>query len=199
MEQIKVAFSTLNNRVAPVFDTSSEIIVATVENKIIVSEQSVGLTQNTVFELIDKLNELKINQLVCGAISRALQCQIEQKNIAVMPFISGELSTVKAGWLNDELDKEEYIMPGCCGRRVRGGGNGAGLGRMNTNGSNSSAAGRGAGRGAFRGCGLGFGPGVANGFGAGQGKGAGRGVGLGRGLGRGFGLGGNVDQNTPNS
>ena len=67
---------------------------------------------------------------------------------------------VKAGWLNAELDKEEYIMPGCCGRRVRSGGNGAGLGRMNANGSKNFAAGRGAGRGSFRGCGLGFGPGV---------------------------------------
>ncbi len=195
MKQIKVAFSALKNRVAPVFDTSSEIIVTTVEDSKIVSEESVCLTQNTVFELIDKLHELKINQLVCGGISRALQYQIEQKDIIVVPFISGELSAVKEGWLKNELNKEEYIMPGCCGRRVRGGSMKAGAGRMNANGRNDCVAGKGIGRGAFRGCGLGFGPGAATGFGIGQGRGQGRGLGLGRG----FGLGANVNQNNLDS
>ncbi len=170
MAGIIVAFSVLEQRIAPVFDTSSEILVIESVGKEVIKAERLALTQNNVFELLERLSELKLQQLVCGAISRALQGFIEQKGIRVIPFVAGELDTIKNAWINNQLDKEEYIMPGCCGRRLRGG------------------HGRAAEAGRSRGCSM---PGKHAGFGRGCGLGAGitqqvkgMGLGFGRGLGR---------------
>ncbi len=171
MSDTIVAFSVLDQRIAPVFDTSSEIVVIEIDGKEEVKSERLALTQNNVFELIEKLSALNLNQLICGAISRALQRFIEQKGIQVVPFVAGDLDTIKQAWTANKLDSEEYIMPGCCGRRLRGG------------------HGRAAGAGRQRGCGI-------AGRHAGLGHGCGTGAGITRqvkGLGLGFGRGLGVD------
>ena len=200
MEKSVIAFSTLEKRIAPVFDTSSELRVVTFEDKKEAQEEKVILTQSTVYELLDVLENLGITQLVCGAVSWELQNQIEMLKIEVLPFITGDFEAVKSAWINSELTKEVYIMPGCCGRRIRGGGKGMGRGMMNAQGRDGVMLGRRGMPGVGRGCGQGYGRGT--GLGAQQGAGFGRGLGLGfgRGLGLGRGMGYNAcNVNNPNN
>ncbi len=178
MSRELVAFSTQNNRIAPVFDTSTEITVVTVEDNAIMARERVELTQSNFFELVEKFVELKLRRLVCGAISKIIQAQLELKGIAVQPFIAGEIEEVIQMWLKNELNREEYLMPGCCRRQRRG--KGQGFGRINADGRNGVRLGRQAGMG--WGCAEGFRMGTKYSSSHGLGRGLGRGAGLGLGF-----------------
>ena len=200
MEKKIIAFSTLDSRIAPVFDTSRELRVVTFEDKKEVGDERVELTQSTVFELLAALQKLGITQLVCGAVSKALQNQLELRNIQVIPFITGDFTVVKSAWINNDLSKEVYIMPGCCGRRIRGGGMGMGRGQLQAQGRDGVLLGRKGQPGFGRGCGLGLGRGMGlrQQQGAGFGRGMGFGRGLGLGLGRGAGYTNDINSNQQN-
>eukprot|EP00828_Plagiopyla_frontata_P006391 TRINITY_DN1277_c0_g1_i2.p1 TRINITY_DN1277_c0_g1~~TRINITY_DN1277_c0_g1_i2.p1 ORF type:complete len:289 (-),score=11.55 TRINITY_DN1277_c0_g1_i2:170-1036(-) len=116
---MKVAFSIWNKRIAPVFDTSIEIMLVEVENREIISRQGCSLSTGVVADKILRLGELEVGVLVCGAVSRIVQEQLIQSGIEVVPFISGEVDTVIKGWLQEELSQDSFAMPGCCGRRQR--------------------------------------------------------------------------------
>ncbi len=199
MKSAKIAFSVLNGRIAPVFDTASNIVIVEVEDSKINNEETNSFNTEATYERIECLKKLGVSEIVCGAISRAVQEQIELNKIIVTPFISGEFPKVRDGWLCDELSKEVYIMPGCCGRRKGRGRaciterqvNGRGFGRKLAGGSQGNGSGNGLGRGQGNGLGRGLGYGTCinqergqrNGLGNGFGNGLGRGLGNGNGRG----------------
>jgi predicted Fe-Mo cluster-binding NifX family protein len=65
------------------------------------------------------LVELGVGTLVCGAISRPLHDMVASQGIRVVPFVTGDLDKVVQAWLNGELARDAFCMPGCCRRRHR--------------------------------------------------------------------------------
>jgi len=59
--------------------------------------------------------------MVCGAISRPLQCLVASCGITVIPFVAGDLQEVIQAWLDGRIEDELFAMPGCCGLSRRGG------------------------------------------------------------------------------
>lgn len=157
------AFAAWNNRIAPVFDVSENILVIEVDDGRIVRESRHVLAAAGPEEKAGALAGLGAEVLVCGAISRFLHDRLAAAGVQVVPFIAGDLAAIIRAWMRGELDRAVYAMPGCWNgrqRNCRGGyfeevnpmingrGRGAGLGR----------GGRGMGRGAGDGMGRGGGP-----------------------------------------
>jgi len=127
--RIKAAFSTWDDRIAPVFDVAEKIILLEVEDGRIVRETRRLLAGDHPEEKSKALIETGASSLVCGAISRFLYTRITAGGIRVTPFIAGNTAEVIQAWIHGILVRNVFAMPGCCGRRRRGMGSGAGSGR----------------------------------------------------------------------
>ncbi len=120
---MKVALACWNQRIAPVFDVAGEIRVIEVETGRIVGDIRQVLPQETAWQKAKRLKALKVDTLICGAISRPMQEYIAREGIKVCSFVAGNLDRVVESWLQGGLDDNPFVMPGCggnCRRRRRG-------------------------------------------------------------------------------
>lgn len=118
MPMFKVAFACLDERIAPVFDTALQVRVLETESGRIISEKNEMLPPDLPLQKTIRLNELGIQAIVCGAISRTLNAMIAANGIRVIPFVAGDLHAVIQAWLKGGLNGKTFAMPGCC-RRAR--------------------------------------------------------------------------------
>jgi len=151
----KIAFAHWDNRIAPVFDTARQIHVVEADSGQIVSETKETLPEDPPVRKALRLVELGVGTLVCGAISRPMHGLVIAYGIQVVSFVAGDLREVIRAWLSNDLGRNAFAMPGCCGR-----GRNRGMLGINKDEYKMSGEGRG---------------------GAGTGGGAGRGGGQGRG------------------
>ncbi len=113
---LKVAFACLDERIAPVFDTALQVHVLETESGLIVGEKQEMLPPDQPLQKMLRLNEIGIQVIVCGAISRPLNAMIAANGIQVIPFVAGDLHAVIQAWQKGRLCGNAFAMPGCCGR-----------------------------------------------------------------------------------
>ena len=166
---MKAAFSYMDNRIAPLFDTARNILVVEAVSRKIMSESKDVIADNLPVQKAIHFVEMGVDSLVCGAISRPLYDIIVAYGIQVAPFIAGDLRQVVVAWTNGRLREKRFAMPGCGGigrqrfRRMqeqdeersimngkKGGGGGQGQGT-----GTGSGTGQGQGRGGRRAAGAG--------------------------------------------
>jgi len=110
---VRTMYTVWDGRIAPVFDTAREVCLVESAGRRIVSEKTLALPPQAV----DWLRGQRVDTVVCGAISRALQEQLDAAGIAVVPFVAGELRQVIQASIDGTLSGAAFTMPGCCGRR----------------------------------------------------------------------------------
>jgi predicted Fe-Mo cluster-binding NifX family protein len=205
---VRIAVSIWNGRIAPVFDVSRQLLVLEIERAEVIARTEEYLPEVDPGGRISRLRALRVEELICGAISRPLLEAAAATGIKVYPFIAGSEEEVINAYIDGNLPHPSLSMPGCRGQRRRfGGGRFCGQGlRSNGNspwgearnqersqvmpkGDGTGPQGQGPGTGRGRGgCGKGSGqpaqPGQGRGTGRGAGQGAGKGSGKGRGQGR---------------
>ena len=114
---MKAAFSYLDNRIAPVFDTARQIVLVEAVSRRIVKESQEIFGDDLPVQKAIQLAEFSVNALVCGAISKQLQEIIIAYGTQVVPFVIGDLKEVIYAWANNRLYDRRFTMPGCRGLR----------------------------------------------------------------------------------
>lgn len=112
MEVMKAAFSTWNNRIAPVFDVSRMAYIVEAESGDIVDERLEAFQNELPARKILRLVEWRVGTLVCGAISRPMQLILTAQGIRVIPFVAGELHEVIDAWVSGRVETAGFAMPG---------------------------------------------------------------------------------------
>jgi predicted Fe-Mo cluster-binding NifX family protein len=110
---MRAAFAVWNERIAPVFDVAGQLYLVEAENGSIVHEGRERLPCGEPAGKATRLSEMKLEVLVCGAISRPLQVMIEAYGIKVIPFIAGELHEIVRAFLSGTIGNGLFNMPGC--------------------------------------------------------------------------------------
>jgi predicted Fe-Mo cluster-binding NifX family protein len=116
---MRIAISIWEKRVAPVFDVSKRLLIVLVESK-----QEIRRYEKTIAE-VDSINksrylaELKVEVLICGAISQFYEEVLLASGIQVIPEICGQVEEVIQVFIAGKLDAKRFLMPGCCERRKR--------------------------------------------------------------------------------
>lgn len=120
---MKFALSIWNGRIAPVFDVSQRLVIYEAERDTITAAREITLSNHEQKNKAEQLANLRIETLICGALSRCLADCLLHYNIKTIPFIAGGMEEVAAAFLKGALPSAPYCMPGCCGRgrRHRGG------------------------------------------------------------------------------
>ena len=122
------ALAVWDGRVSPVFDVSREVLVLAIEDGFVSTRRNVRIDAPTAALRADRLKEVGVETLICGALSEDLHRELTARGVRVIGFVAGEIDEVLAAFLAGQLRGAAFSMPGCCGRqsRFRGGRGGTG-------------------------------------------------------------------------
>lgn len=81
--------------------------------------ESWNLSRNDLLARADELLKLEPDVLVCGAISTLMENRLVSSGVQVIGFRCGPVDDVVAAFLNGNLAKPEFSMPGCRAWRQR--------------------------------------------------------------------------------
>ena len=114
---MKVAISIWQDRISPVFDSSQWLQVVDVDGKEATSRRE-HIGDRPPFAKVELLQDLSIDVLICGAVTRQLHIDLVRSGIAVYPFVCGRADEVLDDFLRDRRIDSRFAMPGY-GRRTR--------------------------------------------------------------------------------
>ncbi len=116
---MKVAITTWNGRISPVFDVARQVLLLDVEDGRVIARREEPLPGDEMQHQAAQLVELGTYVLICGAISHPMAAVLAGKGIRVIPFTAGAVEEVVAAWLAGSLPSAVMSMPGCCGQQKR--------------------------------------------------------------------------------
>lgn len=185
---MKVALTAWEDRISPVFDSARILLIAEINNGQILNRRFETFIPAMFSRLPERMNELGIDVLICGAISQIPARIVETCGVRLIPFVSGQVEDVLISYANGAQIVPAFSMPGCGRRHGQETGRKGFLNRqkevrMMPRGDRTGPRGEGAGSGKGRG---GCSPGQdGRGTGQGRGRGGRQGKGQGQGQGRG--------------
>ena len=116
---MRLAIPTWNDRVSPVFDTASRLVLVDVEQGAEQGRRIVEAgTDSFPTQRVRRLAELHVNLLICGAISRPLAELVSASGVLVVPWVSGPVDDILRAYLTDRLADPCWRMPGCQSHRI---------------------------------------------------------------------------------
>ncbi len=129
---MKVAIPVEGGYLSPTFDFAGHLLVVVYKNGKIVERQKIAVTEQLPSLRAARLKYLKINTLLCGAISNPLAAMVWHHGINIISGLSGDVETVLNESLNAGTLMSQSTLPGfsptvwkgCCRRwrrRFRGG------------------------------------------------------------------------------
>lgn len=125
VDPMKVALTVWEGRVSPVFDVCREALILDVGDGRADARTNQPLAGIDLRARTAQLVARGVDTLICGAISREAQQDLEAHGIRVIAFVAGGVDDVISAFANGQLSDAKFSMPGC-GRRQRRRGSGRG-------------------------------------------------------------------------
>jgi predicted Fe-Mo cluster-binding NifX family protein len=116
---MKYALTVWDGRISPMFDVCREALILDIENKKVISTSTESLDNALSSAKVERLVALKVETLVCGAISEPLHQDLTARGVKVIGFVAGEIDDVLQAIIADRLPAPALSMPGCCGQQNR--------------------------------------------------------------------------------
>jgi predicted Fe-Mo cluster-binding NifX family protein len=116
---MQVALTIWEGRISPVFDVSRQLLLLDVEQGAVRQRREASLDLPSAEQRIERLQELGVDTLVCGAISEPVHLELLYRGLKVFGFVAGEVEVVIAALLAGALPGPSLAMPGCRSRKRR--------------------------------------------------------------------------------
>ncbi|MHB1305886.1 MAG: NifB/NifX family molybdenum-iron cluster-binding protein [Limisphaerales bacterium] len=113
---MRVAIPNCQGRVSPVFDTAVRLLIFNRCRGRVADRQEIQLGVLPPGALAQSLAELRIDVLLCAAITQSLRRALEALGIRVVPHLCGEIEAIVDAFCHGHLSRSEFRMPGCWGR-----------------------------------------------------------------------------------
>ena len=110
---MRVAIPIWEDKVSPVFDTASRLLIVEIEGQREASRFETCLNEQDISRRCFRIQKLGVDILVCGAISRPLSNMLMAFGINIIPWITGNPEDVLKAYLQGTLTHPSFLMPGC--------------------------------------------------------------------------------------
>ena len=111
-QAVNIAMTIWGNRVSPVFDSASTLMIARVEGSKITRRKIKSFDPSVSSQITAILNEYEVDALICGAITEIYSKPIEQSGVKLISFISGNADKVLGSYIDTPGRILDYLMPG---------------------------------------------------------------------------------------
>jgi len=110
---MRIAVSIWEDKISPVFDTASKLLIIENETQREISRFEVYLLEKDISRRCHFIRGLNINVLICGGVSRQLSGMLGASGINVISGISGPAEDIIEAYLQGTLGDSNFFMPGC--------------------------------------------------------------------------------------
>ncbi len=114
---MKIAIPICNHRISPVFDTAKKLLVVILENGKENGRTEYDLAELDFFYRVSRLQQLDVEVLICGAISKPLKDELTTRKIKVISHVCGFMEEILQAFCTGQITQDRFAMPGCCGQR----------------------------------------------------------------------------------
>ena len=140
---MRVGVPLFGEDVSPRFGYSTELLVATVGEDGIRTEEVKDIAGLAPWQLIEDLSSSGVVKVICGGVQRRFQGELEGRGIEVIWGVIGPAADALVALHNGTLRRDQFICQGRQRRhRGRGRGQGRGAGRMGFPGNRGPGGGR---------------------------------------------------------
>jgi predicted Fe-Mo cluster-binding NifX family protein len=114
---VLIAIPNCQGRVSPVFDVAARLLLVTRRRGREVERKELVLNPLPPEGLARSVAELRVDVLLCAALSEPLLRALERSGVRVKPHLCGEVESVLRAFDCGQLRRDEFRMPGCCRHR----------------------------------------------------------------------------------
>lgn len=114
-----IAIPISHERISPVFDTAARLLLVTRRRGKEVERKEYVLDPLPAEALAHRVVELRVNVLLCAAVSEPLLRALEESGVRVRPHLCGEVEAVLQAFCCRQLQRDEFRMPGCWGAHLQ--------------------------------------------------------------------------------
>jgi predicted Fe-Mo cluster-binding NifX family protein len=115
---MRIAIPIWEDKVSPVLDTASRLLIVEVENQSQVSRFEIYLHERHLSRRCFRIRALEPDTLICGAVSHPFLRMLTAAGINIIPEISGRIEEVIKAYLQGDLFHSRFLMPGCKRNRL---------------------------------------------------------------------------------
>jgi predicted Fe-Mo cluster-binding NifX family protein len=115
-----VAIPIAEGRVSPVLDTAARLLIVTRRRGRVASRWECVVSPLPVNAMAHSIAELKVDVLLCAAVSVSLRRSLEARGVRVRRHLCGDAETVLGAFLAGHLRQADFRMPGCWGWHLNG-------------------------------------------------------------------------------
>ena len=113
---MKIAIPIWENKVSPVLDTASRLMVVEFNKKCPTSRFEIYLDERDLSRRCLRIKDLCVDTLICGAVTRHFSEMLKASGIKLLiQGISGQPEEVLNAYLDGTLAHSKYLMPGSNG------------------------------------------------------------------------------------
>jgi len=109
---MRIAISIWEDKVSPVLDTASKLLVVESNAQREVSRFKAYLYEENISRRCYFILGFEIDVLICGAVSRQLSGMLDASGINVISGISGPAEEIIEAYLQGTLGDSKFFMPG---------------------------------------------------------------------------------------
>jgi predicted Fe-Mo cluster-binding NifX family protein len=109
---MKIAIPVWENKVSPVLDTASRLMVVELKDESPVSRFEIYLDERELSRRCLRIQDLCVDTLICGAVTRHFSEMLKASGINLIQGISGQPEAVLNAYLDGTLALSKYLMPG---------------------------------------------------------------------------------------
>jgi predicted Fe-Mo cluster-binding NifX family protein len=119
---MRVALPIWEERISPVFDVASRILLVDVGRQTLGAREERPLTVTDPRARVETMIAWGVEVLICGAISRVIEQMLTVRDVRVLGRVCGNVDEVLEAYVAGELDAARFRLPG--GQSPGGGGGG---------------------------------------------------------------------------
>ena len=109
---MRIAISIWEDKISPLFDTASKLLIIENETQKESSRYEVYLLKQDISKKCRFIQSLNIDVLICGGVSRQFSEMLKASGIEVISGISGPARDVLEAYLQGTPLHSEFFMPG---------------------------------------------------------------------------------------
>ena len=127
---MRIAIPIRDGCVSPAFDFAHRLMLVEFEDGSETKCSEGVLDPESSVQRADRLRDLQVDILICGAISRDLAQWVTEAGINILAYVTGPVDSVLEAYITGQLAKPNFTLPGCwpgarngfrrCRRRRRG-------------------------------------------------------------------------------
>lgn len=110
---MKIAIPVHENNVATVADFADRLLLVDIFPGRPPEFRGEDFSGKLLPAKVTSLVNLKVDILICGALSRPFAAMTVHSGIELIPFISGSIEDILEAYMSGKLGDQRFLMPGC--------------------------------------------------------------------------------------